>query len=155
MRDEHRDRGSAVHLATHYLDEDGEIGSMDEELHGYVNAYVDFKNEWEMEPLLSEMRLYHPLLMFAGTPDRDSIVQGKRAIVELKTGELPFWCGIQTAAQELLLQAWDTEPVRRVRLGVQLSSDGKYKVKKYESPYDVQVFRHALSIVQWKASLIK
>lgn len=77
-------RGSAVHAAAQALDETGRAEIAEDYL-PYVQAYGAFLREhspfWEM----IETPMYHPRDNYAGTLDRYGLVDGKRAIVDIKT----------------------------------------------------------------------
>jgi hypothetical protein len=150
-KQEHLDRGTAVHRCTHYHDE----GTLDwntvkDEWIGYINAWIQFKKDWKFRPEMIEVPLYDPVYGFAGTMDREGpILENDRAIVEIKTGPIPHWAKEQTAGQEVLLNAWDRVPVKRRRFAVKLNSDGTYlPPAEYRNPRDRQVFLAAVTVVQ-------
>ncbi len=150
---EARDRGSHVHLAIKFLNK----GTLDwdsviDRYIGYVAAYEKFVREWNLKLEFFERPMYHPDLLFAGTPDLvGTVLDGIRAIVELKTGPIRKWTALQTAAQELLVRAWeDDKTVRYRRWGVCLNADGTYSkpVPFNEWERDEAVFRTLNSAVQ-------
>lgn len=149
-----RNRGSHVHLAIKFLNK----GTLDwstviDRYMGYVVAYEKFVREWNLKVTLFEVPLYHPDLLFAGTPDLvGTCLDNVPCIVELKTGPVMRWTALQTAAQALLIRAWEEQPVSRRRWGVTLNADGTYaKPKEFrEFERDEVVFRTLNSTVQYR-----
>jgi hypothetical protein len=80
-------RGTAVHEYAELIDYgiDPDDLEVEPELAGYVTAYTrflrDYKPEWE----LIEKPLYSLELGYAGTLDRFGIIDGEKAIVDIKT----------------------------------------------------------------------
>lgn len=158
-------RGSAVHLATQYLDE-GELNpengaldwaSLDAEITPYVHAYVRFKQESGFVPEMIEKRVLHtrdvgkpPCIAYAGTLDRTGHFpctgspSGSYAILDIKTGSIPKWAGIQLAAYAHALPP--EIPIRRFAL--QLKNTGKYKLQEFKDTDDYMAFYGACHIVQ-------
>ena len=93
-------------------------------LSAIFRAWEKFKRDWKFIPRIMELPMYDPLLMFAGIPDREGLLDGEPAIIEIKSGLMPRWAAYQTAGQELLLNAWDDPKISvvRRRYGVALQS---------------------------------
>lgn len=149
--EESRNRGSHVHLAIKFLNK----GTLDwdsviDQYIGYVSAYEKFARDWNLKLELFERPMYHPDLLFAGTPDLvGTVLNNVPSIVEIKTGPVMKWTALQTAAQELLVRAWDRPNLRRRRWGVTLNADGTYsKPKEFPEDRDEFVFRTLNSAVQ-------
>lgn len=148
--DKARDRGTAVHKCTHYLDEgDLDWSTVKDEWVGFVMGWEKFKRDWNFKPRLIELPLYDPLYGFAGTMDREGLIlDNSPAIVEIKTGEVPHWAAEQTAGQEVLLNAWDRKPVRRRRFCVGLKADGTYRPPvEFKNPRDRNTFLAAVTVL--------
>lgn len=164
--EESRHRGSYVHRATHLID-DGDTGIWKKIHHaylGFVEAYCEFKQLWRFKPRMREVPLYCPagqairmggttIMLshpYATTPDGEGLVQdGDEAIIELKTGTMPWWTAIQTAAHEIGIHAWDKDPRKtRRRLGVELKANGKFRVKEFDKDDDYHVWLGNLKTVQ-------
>jgi hypothetical protein len=126
-----RDRGRAVHLATQFedegcLDED----SLDPVVEPYLIGYRKFKVDTGFKPELIEARLCVLEYGYAGTLDRTGLLDKKqRAIVDFKTGELPFWVGMQLAGYANGLPNGATY----TRYAVQLKNDGTYKIQRFDA----------------------
>lgn len=150
-----QDRGTRVHQALHYLD-DGELDpeSVDEEIHGFLMAYLAFKNQCGFTPHLVEHRILSTAHRFAGTLDRTGELLRKDGgtdpcIVDFKSGMVMAAHRLQLAAYQSGLP--DAQKYRRITL--QLKADGRYKVHEYpgrEYSRDLNVFHSAVAIWHWK-----
>ncbi len=78
------DRGTRVHRATEMLDKTGET-DCDADIAGYVEAYARFLREHTVSWQAIEKPLAHPTMRYAGTIDRYGDLDGRRAVVDLKT----------------------------------------------------------------------
>lgn len=146
--EESRLRGTAVHLATQYLDEGNlDWSSLDETLIPYVQAYKKFKDESGFSPDLIEERIYRkathdrPICLdYAGTLDRAGTFvildhDSDYGIVDIKTGSVPEWAGIQLAAYALGLL-----PKTPRRFALLLKKNGKYKLQEFKDSSDYTAF---------------
>ncbi|MBI4395467.1 MAG: hypothetical protein HY548_00130 [Elusimicrobia bacterium] len=159
--EEGRVRGTAVHRACWYYDE-GDLywPELDDRIKGYVLGWEKFRQETGFEPEVIELPLYHPLLNFAGIPDRAGQLGGRRAIVEIKSGGVGAWAALQTGAQELLLRQGRTFGQRTDsfkdytgpvdRYAVQLFDDGAYKIHPFNEYGDKNIFTAELSSLNWR-----
>ncbi len=148
--EESRYRGQYVHRATHLVDEKDLVwNDVAPEYLGYVEAYCEFKEMWRFKPRLREIPLYHPDYLYGTTPDGEGkILDGDDAIVELKTGTMPWWTAIQTAAHDMGVGAWDAKEIYRRRFGVELKKNGKFRVKEFDDDHDYDVWKGNLITVQ-------
>jgi hypothetical protein len=150
--EEAKDRGSKIHLACEYFDQnDLNLANIDDRIRGYVQAYIKFRNEhgaategseWIEIPMADKTGSY------AGTPDR-VLVKRPRAVWDLKTGSFQPWHPIQLAAYVNMLD----DPFSYDRVGLYLQPDGKYSVKpfsKQEFMADLGIFLSALNVVNWR-----
>jgi hypothetical protein len=154
--EEARWRGSAVHQACWYLDQqDLDWSTVNEQHRGYLDAWEAFQQDSGFQIRAIEQRLFNPIQGYAGTADRFGLLPvGQRegvydeAVIDLKTGELQPGAAIQLAAYAMCCP----EPFKLRRLAVRLKPDGRYVVKEYENRLmrDFQVFQHALAIWRWK-----
>lgn len=78
------ERGTAVHAATQALDETGSVDVTDD-IAGYVEAYAKFRREHAVEWEYIEKPIAEPEMLYAGTIDRAGLVDGKKAILDIKT----------------------------------------------------------------------
>lgn len=125
-------RGTKVHKATEALDKFGSV-EIDDDLSGYIKAYVRFLHEHEVTWEKIEWAVNNGLL-YAGTLDRYGTVDGVHAVVDLKTtaridrGHKTLY----TAAQNLYRLAIEEEcPVDKLLI-LQLVKDGTYKLYELE-----------------------
>lgn len=136
-----RQRGTWVHQAVHYVDE-GDLAPLSADsqwIQPYLDAYMGFKRDFKFTPRLWETPLYHPEFRYGVMPDREwLILVGEPAIIELKTGKMPWWAKYQTALQELAIRAWEKQPKWRRRFGVELHADGTYTAQEFKNPADYQ-----------------
>lgn len=84
LLDQAAERGTAVHSATQALDETGSVECTDD-IAGYIEAYAQFHREHDVSWQYIEKPVAHPSLMYAGTIDRAGLVDGKSAVVDIKT----------------------------------------------------------------------
>jgi hypothetical protein len=98
MTEAGRERGTAVHLACQYLDEnDLDMDSVDPALVGYLDAYRDFRQQVAMDGSWIEMPQQDPKGLYRGTPDR-ILVDRPRCIYDLKSGAPQPSTALQLAA---------------------------------------------------------
>jgi hypothetical protein len=130
-REEYLERGKAVHLATQRNDEGGLAeDSVPEQIHGYLEAWRRFRDDFHFVPSLIEHRVYHPQHRFAGTLDRAGKVRdGTEIILDLKSGVAPAAVRYQLAVYASCL----THPRTRRRRCVELHGNGTYRVIPYET----------------------
>lgn len=151
-------RGHAVHDACAYDDKDDlDEESVDPTIMPYLEAWRTFKSDANYQPLEIELPVVHGRYEYAGTLDRIGMVNGKVAVIDIKSGILPVIAGPQLAAY---LEAYKwmvggamvaTPPhLPKARFVVQLKPTGLYSLVKYESLEDWGVFRSALEIWRWK-----
>lgn len=137
-------RGLHVHNACEFYDlEDLNWNSVYPQWLGYVKAWARFRDDTGFKPELIEFQTYHKEFRYAGTIDRIGVLDGKRFLIDLKTGEPEAWHGIQTAAYSML------EKVDG-RGDVYLLEDGSYKLERHEDNADFRVFLAALTVVSWR-----
>ena len=121
------DRGTKVHAATEALDKTGRAEIEDSYL-PYLQAYVQFRQEHEVQWELIEYADYHPELMYAGTIDRYGMVDGCRTLADLKTTYRVYkpLCGASLNLYRLILEARQ-KAVERLVI-IHLKKDGTYKL---------------------------
>jgi hypothetical protein len=141
------ERGKLLHTVAAWwdqgcLDED----SVDPAVAPHLRAYKEFvtMNRSRIEWLEIEEPLACESLRFAGTPDRVLLWDGKRAILDLKTGSPAPWHQVQTAGYAML--AGNVQE----RLALYVGADAKWKLDTHEEPDDRSVFGAALAVYWWK-----
>jgi len=147
--EEGRFRGHAVHLACHY-DDLGTLlpDSVHVDFQGYLDAYRKFKSDTGFSVEQSEVPLFDDLRFLAGTPDKVGTFRGKPrlSIVDIKTGAVAAWTGIQLSGYELLL----ARPVPVDRYGLALRPDGTYALVPFHDHTDCGIFKAALACAMWQ-----
>lgn len=162
-----RDIGLAAHAAAHFYDEgDLDRTTIDPAVQPYLEAWVRFVEENDVEPLLLETPLVHPTCHVGGGVDRLAIVHRLQdpalpltvpAVVDIKTGDPDAAAAnVQTAAYEWLIravvnpadvgispEAWDEV---WPRYSVQLLPTGRYKLCTYTNPRDLHRFMWAYNL---------
>jgi hypothetical protein len=144
-----QERGTAVHQATEYLDQDRlDWESVDPSLLGYLEAWERFKDDCEVTILEIETRVYSEL-GYAGTLDRIVELGARKVLIDIKSGAPTRAAKIQTAAYQFAHPDRDRIDYRAA---VQLSADGKYKLHPYHGDliWDFSVFSAALTLYQFK-----
>lgn len=141
-----RDRGTKVHQAIEFYDAgDLDEDSLDPVLKPYLAAWKRFKEEAHVTIEASEVRLASEVYGFAGTIDKVATIGSTKAILDIKTGPVSSWVGLQLAAYHILVN----EPARR-RYAVQLNNDSSYRLHEFKDRSDRPVFLAALAIHNWK-----
>lgn len=147
------ERGTAVHLLCQYHDEgdldDASVG----EYRGYLNAWIKFCADYQVEWDGIEVQKYSTRFGFAGTMDRRGIVRRVAHIVDIKTSLQPHrvW-GMQTAAYRQLCAEEDPTWLLARRATVQLRPDGSYKFIPWDSPTDWPAFLSLINLINWTNS---
>jgi hypothetical protein len=145
-----RRRGKAVHAACHYLDE-GDLleSSVKPHILPYVKAWAKAKAELGLEVLkeFTEKPIYHPTLLYAGTPDRVCVYKGRVGVWDLKTYEADEWTGLQTAGYEAILR---NGAVSIDRWAIWLRSDESYRLRQFSEARDWPTFQACLTVTSWK-----
>lgn len=150
------DKGTKIHLACHFHNK-GTLfwDTVDPLIFGYVEAYLKFKRECNVEVKASELIVYNETLMYGTTVDSiDNLdFMGKRieAIVELKSGQAQTSDAIQTAGQKLALDSSFNEyaGINR-RFILYLKQNGTYKLVECTDYEDYKDFEAACRVYHRK-----
>lgn len=145
--------GTAVHMACE-LDDKGELdeSALDPALAPYLAGWRQFSADYQVRWQLIEKPVYHPLLRYAGTPDRIGLVNGIGTVVDIKsTAQLYPSVGPQLAAYQAANASDPKTPATMQRMAVRLKDDGTYEAKAYTDPIDWPVFCSLLTVRNWCA----
>lgn len=150
--EEAQHRGSSVHAAAHYLDDDDlDEESLEPADAAYMPAYRRFLKDCTPNWTAIEVPVFHRTLRYAGTPDRigEFTYQGKRvrqAVVDLKTSfaSHPCWA-MQCSAYA---HAAGVPTARQFTL--QLRDDGTYRLKEWTDVDAWPAFVSLLTLRTWK-----
>jgi hypothetical protein len=118
-----RQLGSAVHADAHALDDDDlDWATVHEAVRPYLEAWMVWKANYRVLPASRERRLYHPGRGYCGTLDGIFGIDGKRVLVDIKTGD-PDDAGahLQTAAYQAAWEVEHPDAVIHERWSVQLT----------------------------------
>ena len=123
-------RGTAVHEYTQLIDLGCPLDAIDiePELCGYVKAYLEFLHDYSPDWTAIEKPVVHPQHLYAGTLDRLGTVDGKPALLDIKTtAQMDRLSRLALAFQlELYSDCLEVKPERLY--GLQLKKDGNYKL---------------------------
>jgi hypothetical protein len=141
-------RGSALHKAVHYLamGQEPPWASPHPELDGYLDGYRLFRKEhdWKMEECEAEWINHAERII--SHPDQFGVLDGHTTVIEIKTGALPKWVGLQVAGQ--LIAKGD---IRIKRMALSLPGDGKYRLVPLTEVRDFSEFRILLQACHVRA----
>jgi len=150
--DEHLWRGKAVHEAMHYHHKGTlDRSKLDAEIAGYIAGWLRFERETGFKALGWETPFWHPVYDYTGTPDVWGECKNEIWVPDYKTGAVPEVTRLQLASYVLLLLANKKisadKPIRR--MGIQLCSDGDYKIKPFDDPSDYHIWNMIISVHNW------
>ena len=146
--------GTRVHLATQKHDEGGLVDlRADDDVMPYLSAWTDFLAAYGGTITDCELKIMSRSLHYAGTLDRIiSHDSGEVTILDIKTGSPSSWHKLQLAAYQI---AWEEcgynlpgRPVRRVVC--YLSNDGRFRIREFNRPDDIQAWRAVVCLFYWK-----
>jgi len=132
--------------------EDSDLGRLDEstltkKVALHVFQWIKFLKEMNVKILEVEHVIFHPVYKYAGTLDRIAEINGKRFILDIKTGKKMKSHQIQTAAY---LGAYQTDKrTSFFRACVHLAEKG-YSIEEHKNKGDFSIFLAALSIRNYK-----
>ena len=133
-------RGSAVHKACQYLalGQEPPWKSPHPELNRYTDPMRDFLRQHEVRVQEIEPEWVNDDERVLAHPDIVAILDGCLTVIEIKTGALPSWVGLQTSGQ-LIARRWGQAQCRRMALS--LPGDSSYKLKPLTDWRDASEFR--------------
>lgn len=125
-------RGTKVHRATEALDKFGDV-ECDEDIVQYVQAYVQFRKDINPEWEQIEWPICNGML-YAGTLDRYGTMNGKKAIVDIKTTQ--HISGMHKVGYRAQLNLYRLAAIQSVAVDelwvLQLKKDGTYKLHQMD-----------------------
>lgn len=143
-------RGTDVHAACEYWD-DGDLDetSLTDEIHGYLVGWMEWRNRTKSTVRRSESTVYHPVLRYCGTLDRLMNIDGRTALIDIKTTAQQHEShGVQLAGYKMALKANGIEVDRSAC--VYLSRDGEATEVDYSSQHYEGVFLACLTLYNWR-----
>jgi hypothetical protein len=143
-----RDRGTAVHTATQYLDEgDLDWDTLGDEVRPYVEQYQRWKEECRPTIHRIELEVKYPSLGYAGRLDRCLTINRRDGVLDIKCGGPAPWHGVQLAGYSMAL-GWSVPTGALARWVLYLNPNG-YKLVECKDRNDYKVWKAALTIAQW------
>lgn len=148
-----RDRGHYAHQMLE-LDDLGDLdeASIDPQLVPYRSAYHACCAQGRAAWTHVEHRMADATVGVAGTADRIGQFADALTIADIKTGHPEDYIAIQLGGYAYLAELTGAIPsAKRVkRIGIFIRSDGSYRVIEYADRSDLDVFRAALTVAQWR-----
>lgn len=148
-----RDRGTYVHQMLE-LDDLGELdeGTLDEQLVPYLTAWRACCAAGRAAWTHIEHRMADATVGVAGTADRIGAFSGALTIADIKSGHPEDYIAIQLGGYAYLAELTGVVPsAKRVkRVGVFVRGDGSYRIVEYADRTDIDIFRAALAVAQWR-----
>lgn len=150
-----QEEGKAVHRMVE-LDCKGQLASVPYWMQGQYRAWAQFRTDAGFEPILSEHRVFHATLRYAGTLDLLGEARHLKnakgiCLIDVKRS---FYAGpvigLQTAAYAEALRTDKAMPRVDHRFALRLDADGKYRLQPYPDGSDAAVFIAQLTTYRWK-----
>jgi len=139
------DRGTNIHLVTDLYDKNVlDMTKIENPLIAPLECWKKFRSDTKLEVLDSEQPVCNVLYRYAGMLDRRVMLNGREAVIDIKSGIQTSWHSIQTI---LYAKCFD-RPLRRFCLYL---GDSAYKLVPHDNDQeDWAVARACLTIVAWK-----
>lgn len=143
-------RGSYVHTLCEYHDQNDLDSESIGNYGGYLDAWIQFCADYKSVWSGIEVRGYSERYGYAGTWDRNGLLNGSKFVVDIKTSLAPHpvW-GLQTSAYRQLIAETDQSWLLSRRATVQLRPDGTYKFIEWNSPNDWPTFLALITLINW------
>jgi hypothetical protein len=142
---EGRDRGTAVHLATAFLDDrDLDWSSLHPSVVPRVRQYQRFLDVVRPEILAVEEEVVNATFGYIGHVDRRLRINGTEAVLDLKSPSKAAWHAIQLS----LYAAAYPRPMARFNLYL---GDQTYQLVQHRDPTDWTVAKAAITVASWRS----
>lgn len=142
------ERGRKGHLALELFDLDNlDELTLDDQLKGYVNAWRKFKEETGFVVENIERIVFNKRLRYAGTLDRIGVLNGRRTVLDIKTGAVQKGVALQVEGYREALNVEDW--YRYDRHGIHVRQDGTYRLTKFDDPSDATALGYAVYLYKW------
>lgn len=141
-------RGTAVHQLTADWDLGAitDLESVVSPYKGWLCAHVRGLELVRPEFEHIEQVFGHPTFRFAGRPDRIGTVNGRPALVEIKSGAYDPVCGVQLALQAILVSpVLEIAPESFSRYGWYPQANGRFRLRRFEDRADFLTARKVIA----------
>ena len=139
---------------------------INKEMKAAIDGFFKWAKKSQLKIIKSEQKLYHDKWGYAGTLDLEGIVEGKRTVIDLKTGNRLYPEAFLQAAAYLKAREQETGKkypggVIIVRLSKKVEEAGKVIIEPFEVEKDEEVelhfkaFLNCLSLYRWQAIMRK
>lgn len=134
-------KGTSVHNAIENYIKFG-IDDVLPEHRGYFDGFIDWWNEKKPAIVASELRLYHKLMLYGGTLDILSIIDGKLTLTDVKTTYTisDMTCRVQLEAYSQILASLGIYIEKKEILHLTPEGRGKKRYENYPAK-DVEAWR--------------
>ena len=131
-----------------------------------IDGFFKWAKKSQLKIMRSEKKVYHNKYGYAGTLDLEGLVEGKRTVIDIKTGNTLYPEAFLQAAAYLKAREQETGKkypggVIIVRLSKKVEEAGKTIVEPFEARKDEEVdihfkaFLNCLSLYRWQAIMRK
>jgi len=139
---------------------------INKEMKAAIDGFFKWAKKSQLKIMRSEQKLYHDKWGYAGTLDLEGIVEGKRTVIDLKTGNRLYPEAFLQAAAYLKAREQETGKkypggVIIVRLSKKVEEAGKVIIEPFEVKKDEEVelhfkaFLNCLQIYKWQMAMRK
>ena len=137
-------RGTAVHNSIENWIKFG-VDDLEPDMHGYLDAFMDWWDMWKPKIIGSEVRLYHKLMRYAGTCDLLAEIEDEINLIDFKTSYKVYEknCRLQLEAYSQAMASHGLV-VKRKRI-LHLKKDGKWEDIQFDQR-DAEAWR----VFSWK-----
>ncbi len=104
----------------------------------YTEGYAEFLSRHKVEYINCAFEVIDKTERTRGHPDQLVMLDGVRALLDIKSGGMPRTCAIQLASYEVMMYSMGMERV--TRFGLQLAR-GDFKLYPFSDPFDKDRWR--------------
>ena len=142
-----RTRGAYVHKAVELYNK-GELleEDLDERLAPYLDAWRRFKKNSDIVILNSELQVHSDIYRYAGTLDIECTINGRQAIIDLKSGIVAPVTALQLAAY-VMARYENYYSVKRYGLSLK---DGRATIVPFENFSDFGIWQAIMAVYNYK-----
>jgi len=147
--DKAKSRGTTVHSIVEAWKNIDDVKGLDsEQFGGYAQAFDNWRNDYKVEPLEHERTVKSEKYGYAGTLDLLAMVNGKKALIDVKTNKdanIYKEVQLQLSAYEQGLR--EEGEFVDVAYALSLGDRGNYNFKSFQM--DLDAFLHAKGLWEW------